>query len=253
MIRPTILAYHALGDCPREDDPDELNLFVSPESFEQQMAWLAAHKRVVSLDDVATGRETGRSCVAITFDDAYRNVARLALPILERHGFSATVFAPTGFIGKRNTWIGPSPCDVDIMDLEDLRMCESRGISIESHGHDHIDFAEASDELAREDLIKSREVLSDGLLKEVRHLAFPFGRSSARSRAIARELGFAAAYSIDRRHQGTFAWERVQITPLDEIRLFALKCSGAYHLLRRSRLGEAAFSLARPIVRKIRH
>ena len=250
MSRPTILAYHALGDCAPEDDPH--NLFLPPSSFEQQMAYLARSKKVVSLDDVAAGRVRGRGFVAITFDDAYRNVLELAQPILKRHGLPATVFAPTAYLGAQNTWIEPTTCDVDIMDMDELRQLESRGISIESHGHAHIDFSEATDEQAREDIARSKEILSAGLSKEIRHLAFPYGRSSARSRAVARELGLAAAYSIDRRHEGTFAWERVQVTPLDGPRLFALKCSGTYHLLRRSPAGEAAFGLARPIVRALR-
>lgn len=249
MTRPVILAYHAIGDCPRDRDPH--NLFISRSAFERQMAYVAATKRVVPLDDVATGRANGRSCVAITFDDAYRNVSALAAPILERHGHVATVFAPTAYLGGRNTWIEPTECDVDIMDMDELRALEARGITIESHGHDHIDFSEASEDQARADILRSQEILSTGLSKEVRHFAFPFGHSSPRSRAIARELGLTAAYSIDRRHEGRFGWERVQVTPMDGPRLFALKCSGAYHLLRRSRIGEKAYAAAKPLVRAL--
>lgn len=248
MTRPTILAYHALGDCPRDQDPH--NLFLPQRAFEEQMGYLARRKRVVSLDDVATGRAMGRGCVAITFDDAYRNVARLAIPVLERHGFTATVFAPTAYLGGRNTWIESTSCDVDIMDLDELRSIEDRGFAVESHGHDHIDFAEASEDAARRDLERSRELLASELSKEIRHFAFPYGRSSARAQAIAEEVGFAAAYSIDARHEGRFAWERVQVTPLDGPRLFALKCSGLYHLLRHSPVGERAFSLVRPMARR---
>lgn len=250
MSRPTILAYHALGDCAPGDDPH--NLFLPASTFEQQMAYLARRKRVASIDDVAAGRVRGRRYVAITFDDAYRNVAKLALPILERHGLPATVFAPTAYLGGRNTWIEPTPCDVDIMEMDELRELERRGVTVESHGHAHIDFSVATEEQARDDILRSKEILSSGLSKEVQHLAFPFGRSSARSRAVARELGLTSAYSIDRRHEGAFAWERVQVTPLDGARLFALKCSGTYHLLRRSLPGEIAFALARPVVRALR-
>lgn len=250
MMRPTILAYHAIGDCPREQDPH--NLFLPQRAFEEQMSYLARHKQVVALDDVTSGRARGRNCVAITFDDAYRNVARGALPVLERHGFTATVFAPTAYLGARNTWIEPTSCDVDIMDMDELRLLERRGISVESHGHDHIDFSEASEEAARRDIQRSREILAAGLSKEIAHFAFPYGRSSSRAQAIAQEQGLTAAYSIDARHGGRFAWERVQVTPLDGRRLFALKCSGLYHLMRRSRAGERAFSLVRPVARVFR-
>jgi len=250
VTRPTILAYHALGESRREDDVH--NLFLEPAIFERQMEHLAANKRVVPLDEVTSGRARGRGCIAITFDDGYRNVAEHAAPVLTRLGLPATIFVPTAFLGARNTWIEPTSCDVDIMTMEELRALETDGISVESHGHGHIDYEVANAEEARDDITRSRDILSEGLSKEVRHLAYPYGRSSARSRAVAKELGLTAAYSIDRRHEGAFSWERVQITPLDGPRLFAFKCSGYYHLARRSRVGESAYGLIRPVARALR-
>ena len=250
MTRPTILAYHALGDCRPEDDVH--NLFLDPAVFEQQMEYLAANKRVVPLDDVTSGKAKGRGCIAITFDDGYRNVARFAAPVLSRLGLPATIFVPTAFLGARNTWIDPTPCDVDIMTMDELRELEASGITSESHGHGHIDYEVATEEEARDDLARSRSILSEGLSRDIRHFAYPYGRSSTRSRAVARGSGLTAAYSIDRRHEGPFAWERVQITRLDGHKLFAFKCSGYYHLARRSRVGEGAYFLLRPVARALR-
>lgn len=36
----------------------------------------------------------------ITFDDAYASLTEHALPLLERHGFSATVYVPTALVGR---------------------------------------------------------------------------------------------------------------------------------------------------------
>ena len=37
--------------------------------------------------------------LAVTFDDAYRSVGELAVPVLAELGVPATVFAPTAFVG----------------------------------------------------------------------------------------------------------------------------------------------------------
>ena len=46
--------------------------------------------------------------MAITFDDGYRSVLELALPILEELGVPATLFVPTDYIGSERpmSWPG---------------------------------------------------------------------------------------------------------------------------------------------------
>jgi len=84
--RIPIIAYHAIGPCSR--DEDKHNLFVSTEAFRNQMDYLAAHKRVVSLDQAVSGQVRGdRPAVAITFDDGYRNFIHRAVPILRASRF----------------------------------------------------------------------------------------------------------------------------------------------------------------------
>ena len=90
-----ILFYHRVSD---DDDP----LAVSPRRFREQMELLAAGGyEVVDLTAAVDLLELGLSpprVVALNFDDGYRDVAENALPVLERLGFRATVFLPTGVI-----------------------------------------------------------------------------------------------------------------------------------------------------------
>jgi peptidoglycan/xylan/chitin deacetylase (PgdA/CDA1 family) len=236
--RGTVLAYHAIGSC----DDDRHNLFVATAAFEQQMAYLSRRHQVVPLARLVEGG-LGGSAVAITFDDAYISVFDAALPILEHFRFPATVFAPTAHIGRSNTWDPPSPCSLEIADAEALRAASGRGISVESHGHEHIDMSSAPVGDVRPDLTRSIEVLEGLLGSRPRFLAYPYRTGSEAARGIAQELGFKAAFSIDRPHEGPFAYERVQVTPLDGMRLFALKASGHYPRLRHSKLGQAAVML----------
>lgn len=240
----TVLAYHAIGTC----SDDRHNLFVSEKAFAQQMAYLARRHAVVSLDDLLAGR-AGRRAVAITFDDAYVSVFESALPLLERHGFPATVFAPTGFLGSRNRWDGPSRCPLDIAPAEMLVAAEGRGVSVQSHGHGHIDMASAAADEARDDLIESIRILTELTGNKPAFVAYPYGTSSLEVREIARALGFTAAFSIDRPHEGPFAYERSQVTPRDGLGMFGLKASGRYIPLRFSRFGRTAVELRQRLLR----
>lgn len=246
--RTTIIAYHAIGYCPI--DRDTHNLFVTTESFSRQMNMLAKKRTVVTLSEaLQKGSSRGKARVAITFDDAYRSVLRVAAPILQEHGFPATVFAPTGWLGKSNEWDAPTGCDVAIMSGEELRKAEAIGLTVESHGHLHIDYAAASAPEAKEDLFESARVLEEVIGRQPRYFAYPFGHHSPLSANEAAAVGMEAAFTIDEAHQGAHAYGRVQITPLDGRLTFRAKTSGFYSSIRYSRPFELGYSLAKPPVR----
>ena len=248
--RATVIAYHAVGGCPR--DKDRHNLFVSLGAFAQQMEFLARRRRVVDLDEAVGGDVgPGPPAVAITFDDAYRNVLELASPVLRHHGFPAAVFVPTAYLGGRNTWIDDTPCDVTVMDEEELVAGDNAGLRMESHGHGHIDYGDATRERASEDLITSLQALESVTGRRPTYFAYPFGSHSDAAQAAARDAGLRAAFTIDEPHGGDFAYERVQITPLDGSALFALKTSGRYMGLRHGRATRAVYGAVKPLVRRV--
>ena len=240
----TVLAYHAIGECRAAEDPHLL--FVSPSSFEAQMDYLRRHRRVVPLADAVSGAmPAGSPVVAITFDDGYRSVLDHALPILERHGFPATVFVPTAYVGDRNRWDEPLPHPLGIMDGDELRDAEARGLAVESHGHAHVDLSRASVADAREDLARSVELLEALTGRRPRFLAYPFTAGSPGAQEAAAELGFVAAFNIEGRDRGPFARARVPIGRLDPRWLFRVQTSGRYPRLRYAAATEWALSAVR--------
>ena len=242
--RITVIAYHAIGDCDATDDRDLL--FLSPATFEAQMGYLARHRQVVSLEDAASGSvPAGKPAVAITFDDGYRVLVDHALPVLERHGFPATVFVPTGHLGDRNRWDPPSRCPLEIMSAEDLRDAEARGLLVESHGHQHISLADASFETARDDLAHSIDVLRELIGRTPRFLAYPFSEGSLEAQRAAESLGFVAGFNISGRDGGPFARARVAIARLDPHWVFGPQTSGYYPWVRNARPPALALSAAR--------
>ncbi len=99
----TILIYHRvlrIVDPLFPDAPDAAR-------FDEQMSWVAAALNVIPLNEATEmlqdGRLPGRAA-CITFDDGYADNAEVALPILRRHGLSATFFVATGFLDGGRMW-----------------------------------------------------------------------------------------------------------------------------------------------------
>ena len=230
--RSVVLAYHALGPTP---DAPLRNSFVPVEVFEHQMNFLARRRRVVGLDEIVDGpAEAGPPRVAITFDDAYRSVLTRAVPVLERHGFPATVFAPTAWLGDRNRWDPECDLELDLMTGEELVELRDRGFEVGSHGHRHIDLSRATEEEIRDDLRASVSRIAELLGDPPRHLAYPYGRSGEAARRAVQDAGFKEAFALEW-EDGPFARSRTPIFPRDSGWRFAFKASGRYAGFRRSR------------------
>ncbi|MEP7358666.1 MAG: glycosyltransferase, partial [Anaerolineales bacterium] len=77
--------------------------------FEQHMAWLKFWRyNVISLDEYLDYRRQHRlsppRSVVITIDDGYADNETLALPVLRRYGFPATIFLVSQHLGGANEW-----------------------------------------------------------------------------------------------------------------------------------------------------
>ena len=216
------------------------------------MAYLAEHRRVVSLSDLVDPTpETRIPRVAITFDDGYRNVLEHAVPVLREVGFPATFFVPTKWIGATRGWGGDGDLELEIMDVEDLVELDGLGFAIESHGHAHIDYARSEPSAVEEDVRTSVQRLTELLGHAPHYLAYPYGRATTGAAHEAARLGLRAGFVLDRPSgfTGDFALERVPIVPADVRPLYALKTAGRYAGWRHSPPVRAAYRAVRPVLR----
>jgi peptidoglycan/xylan/chitin deacetylase (PgdA/CDA1 family) len=101
--RLLILIYHRVHATPDPMFPGE----VDAKRFDWQMALLRERCHPLSLAESVTSLKDGElppRAVAITFDDGYADNATIALPILKKHGLSATFFVATGFLDGGRMW-----------------------------------------------------------------------------------------------------------------------------------------------------
>jgi peptidoglycan/xylan/chitin deacetylase (PgdA/CDA1 family) len=246
----TVLAYHAVGSVGADGDPNLL--FISPERFARQMAFLAKHRAVVTLEQAMNGSTSkGKHRVAITFDDGYRCLLQHAAPILDQHGFPWTLFVPTGAIGDRNRWDVPAADGLEIMSREELDEAHAHGASIESHGHAHLNLALATPDDARADLLNSLEILTELNGAPPPFLAYPYGETTPAIQQIVSELGFAAAFTIDMRDGGRWARGRVPIRRDHPSWLFGSLTSRHWEAILYSKWGRALRSSLGKVKRRL--
>ena len=246
----TVLAYHTVEDTLPEGNPHELA--ITTEAFAAQMACLARTRTVVPLGDLVAGHiPNGKPVVAITFDDGYAGVLACAAPVLERHGFPATVFVPTAYVGGRNRWDDLFDPAFRVLNADELVALERHGVAVESHGHEHISYATSPIDKVENDLAQSTAVLESVLGRRPRFLAYPWGPSSPAARHVVADAGYRAAFSIGAPHVGQFAFGRVDVRPSDSLRMFQLKTSGRYSVLRYNRAASVVSALTRPVRRRL--
>ena len=102
-----ILMYHRITTPELCGHPLQPGMYVRPEHFAKQIAYLSEHTNVLPLEalceKVANKEPLPPRSVAITFDDGWRDNFEFALPVLRKHNLPATVFLATSFIGSNDT------------------------------------------------------------------------------------------------------------------------------------------------------
>ncbi len=199
-----ILTYHSI-------DASGSVISLALEQFRRHMEILAEKRvRVARLGEV----RSMPGAVALTFDDGYRNFLRAAAPILEEHGFPATVFVVSGYCGKHNDW--PSqPAGIPkiaLMDWADLAEASSRGFELGAHtiSHPHLTRLERAE--ARREMRMCKADIEDRLGVRVEALAYPYGEMNAEVReSAAGEFKLACGTRLDYLSPADDPWDLPRI------------------------------------------
>lgn len=184
---PLVLMYHSVSDG---DDPYRVS--VSPHRFAEQMRWLTRHGlRGTSMAELldAADRGCADGLVGLTFDDGYADFVHHVMPVLTRHGFTATVFVVAGKLGGHNDWDEPGPLR-PLMTAEQVLLAARNGIEIGSHGLGHRLLSRVDPDTLRRETQHSRQILQSLVGVPVRGFCYPYGELSDDARTAARAAGY---------------------------------------------------------------
>ena len=240
MAAPVILMYHSI--TPDDDDPFDIT--VRPARFEKQLRWLRRTGRTgTSVGRLLAAQQKGdaRRLVGLSFDDGYADFIEYALPVLQRYGFTATMFVPADQLGKANDWDPEGPRK-RVMSQAQLRQIADAGIEIGSHGFQHRSLPSTSDVELADEVETSRARLQDITGQDITGFCYPYGHLDARAVSSVRDAGYAYGCSVwPTEFAGQYALAREYMRESDSAR--SLWNRGLRHWLKHEYRGPGSATL----------
>lgn len=223
-----VLGYHNVVDDTARPGGDS-SLHIRRSDFARQLDCLARSCEVVPLTGIAdSGTASGRPRVVITFDDAYRGALKHGVGELEARGLPATVFAAPALLGGGTFWWddlaaarglgeetrrdaldrlggvdaavrqwvggvrpGDSASESAAASAEELFAAAARpGVTVGSHSWSHPNLTRLDGSALTEELVRPMDWLKSRVPSFVPWIAYPYGRTSSRVEARAREVGY---------------------------------------------------------------
>ncbi len=198
--RVPVLCYHSITT---EATERYRGFAIDPGLFREQMAAVAGSgRRTVTVGDLAGSLAKGAPAtveptVVLTFDDGFRETHSVVLPVLEGLGLKATAYLVSAYIDGTSRWLVPDgEGDRPLLSWTEARELAEHGIEIGSHGHHHVALDVLRDADARDEIVRSRQVLEDGLGRPVTTIAYPYGYHSALIKRTVREAGYTNACGV---------------------------------------------------------
>ncbi len=179
---------------------------VGQDEFEAQMKYLKQNGfHVVSIDKLLNfidyKEQLPEKSIVITFDDAWRSIFDIALPILIKYNFPATFFIYTDFIGggKAMTW-------------KQIETLSKIGFDIQCQTRTHRNLAAPKKNESFKEYFKSiemeigypKKLLKKKLNIDCKYLAYPYGETNNLVIALLKKYGYRAAFTIDRKSNPFF-------------------------------------------------
>jgi len=233
-----VLMYHGIVN----DESEIVNpVHVSKKDFEKQMAWLSANNyRTITIAEMLghfRKKEELPKCVVLTFDDGYESLFKNATPILERFGFTATLFLLTGAVGKTsyaefNTKHSVFPENDRPLNWRELIFMENSCWDVQSHGRNHHNYNVIQYSVFEKEMRCSKQEIEQYLQKQVKYFCYPYGSYNTRCLELLKTAGYEAGFSV---HPGMATWNsdtrrlpRIQINHNTELECFEKKVQTGY-------------------------
>jgi peptidoglycan/xylan/chitin deacetylase (PgdA/CDA1 family) len=187
-----ILTYHSLDDSGSV-------ISTAPDQFRRQMKNLQeSNATVVSLRKVMNWLKEKQTLppnsLSITFDDGFRNVYDVALPVLKEYGFTATVFLVTDYCGKNNRWYGQpeSIPTLDLLNWNEISEMAAQNIEFGVHTASHPDLTKIPETKLEDEILGSLATLRKNISQIDYAFAHPYGKRSSFAESMIRDNFYAA-------------------------------------------------------------
>ncbi|MGQ9630365.1 MAG: polysaccharide deacetylase family protein [bacterium] len=195
---PVLLLHHV--DIPPQGARLR-GIYIAPHSLDRLLGYLNWRGyRTVSLDDLVLHIEGKRrlppKSMVITFDDGYKDNHTSALPILQKYGFSATVFLVAGDIGGWASWESEEyDSDLPLLSAGEIEEMERNGIEFGSHSLTHPRLNRVTPEELRKEICASKALIEGLLDQPVRFFSYPYGNHNDEVKRLLRDCGYRGAVS----------------------------------------------------------
>jgi peptidoglycan/xylan/chitin deacetylase (PgdA/CDA1 family) len=234
--RVPILMYHRLR---RESEFSQayFETTTAPEKFAAHMQFLRdSGYTTVRMDELfahSDGGQGHQKRVAITFDDGNSDFYTEALPVLLRHGFTATVFVITGFTSGSSRTAAEN-----YLTWSEIKEIHAQGIEIGSHTVSHPELWRLSHRELEYEIRNSKDTIEQQLGAKIGSFSHPFAfpeHDKAYTSTLCDLLeqhGYETAVSTiigtAEAGQRKYTLPRLPVNSHDDLRLFQAKLDGAY-------------------------
>ncbi|MDE9451594.1 polysaccharide deacetylase family protein [Aliiroseovarius sp. Z3] len=166
------IIFHGIGTPKRPLEQDEAPYWISEDQFRHVL------DMIVALPDP--------NQIRISFDDSNVSDLEIGLPELSARGLVADFFVLTGRIGQAGS-----------LDAPDIQTLQQQGMTIGTHGVDHLNWANLPADKLHHELTASRATLEEICGQAVTTAGIPFGAYNAAVLKALRQVGYTCAYSSD--------------------------------------------------------
>lgn len=239
-LRIPILMYHSISEDKSNSVHSYYKTTTSPRIFSEQMNFLAENNyRVISVNEItelfnSLHSITEQKYAIITFDDGFRDFYTEAFPILQKYGFTSTVYLPTTFISKNRGVFKDKEC----LNWDEVIYLYKQGVTFGSHTVTHPQLKSLKRDEVEREIKKSKEIIEDKIGKPVDSFSYPYAFPEKDKdftgylKNILKKYDYKNAVSTrigtTTSQNEPFSLKRIPVNSCDDITLFKAKLNGGY-------------------------